>query len=61
MMTDDIHRIEGLDPEGFDPNGERNDFNSGGENTGKRGSPRKKKIKEGVDILSMDPNRKPDK
>jgi hypothetical protein len=54
MITELIKRISEVA-------GDKGAYNSSGNEKPEKKSPKKKRVKEGVDILSMDPNKKPNK
>jgi hypothetical protein len=60
MITDILKRMYKKEEILASGEADKHGFSSGGEKPNKR-EPRKKKVKEGVDILSMDPNKKPNK
>lgn len=58
MILDILKKVDRLEESISNPNAGKDGFTSGGE---KAKATTIKKVKEGVDILSMDPNKKPEK
>ena len=61
MILDILKKVDKLEESVSNPNAGKEEFVSGGEKGDKIKATTIKKVKEGVDILSMDPNKKPEK
>jgi hypothetical protein len=61
MILDVLKKIDRLEESISNPNAGKEGFTSGGEKGDKTKTTTVKKVKEGVDILSMDPSKKPEK